>query len=162
NTVKAYNKEFCSLYEINAQDSRNAVPGVLYGRYAADQYGAKDGGNPWHLITAALASLLYQVAERVATGTVLSRQEIAAWKAAVNGGDNFLGQSKDFVAAGDSVLVRLRQHIAPEDDMHLFEQIDRSTGQQYNAKDLTWSYTEVFNALLQRMRAIAPGVEIIV
>ena len=35
--------------------------------------------------------------------------------------------------------------VAKEDDGHLYEQIDKKTGRQYNAKDLTWSYAEVPN-----------------
>jgi len=155
-TVKEYNKEFCSLYAVNRAESqgKNQLPGVLYGRYAADGYGAKDGGNPWVLITAALANLLYQAAE-TSSATPLTHQELAAWKAALNGGFGFNGSPRDFLAAGDSVLMRLRNHISEQDDLHLFEQIDRSSGRQYNAKDLTWSYAEVLNALVTRHSAAA-------
>eukprot|EP00435_Cladocopium_sp_Y103_P046472 s1280_g13.t1 len=153
-TVMAYNKEFCSLYAVNRAESQgNQLPGVLYGRYAADEYGAKDGGNPWVLITAALANLLYQAAETT-SATPLTHQELAAWKAALNGGSEFNGSPRAFLAAGDSVLMRLRNHIS-KDDFHLFEQIDRSSGQQYNAKDLTWSYAELLNALVTRHSAAA-------
>eukprot|EP00913_Durusdinium_trenchii_P020751 g19491.t1 len=65
NTIRAYNKEFCSLYALNQEESGNGRPGILYGRYAADKYGGEDGGNPWVLITAALANLLYQAASQV-------------------------------------------------------------------------------------------------
>lgn len=51
--------------------------------------------------------------------------------------------------------MRLRNHISEQDDLHLFEQIDRSSGRQYNAKDLTWSYAEVLNALVTRHSAAA-------
>jgi len=85
----------------------------------------------------------------------LTQQEHQAWQDALNGGQGFSGSPRDFLRAGDSVLVRLKDHIRPEDELHLFEQIDRSTGQQYNAKDLTWSYAEVLNALVMRRSAVA-------
>lgn len=79
-TVSSYVVMFQKRFEaLNQEDSKAKIPGVLYGRYAADAYGNKalgpalglalglaphcvcqDGGNPWVLITAALANLLYQ------------------------------------------------------------------------------------------------------
>ena len=35
-----------------------------------------------------------------------------------------------------------------------YEQIDRVTGVQYNAQDLTWSYAELLIALTERKAAI--------
>jgi len=60
----------------------------------------------------------------------------------------------DFVAAGDSVLMRLKEHAKP-DGGHLYEQIGKSSGKQYNAKDLSWSYAEVLSALGEREKAMA-------
>ncbi len=54
-----------------------------------------------------------------------------------------------FAAAGDSVMLRLRKHVIA-DGGHLAEQIDRNTGVQMSAEDLTWSYAEVLNAMYQR------------
>ena len=36
-----------------------------------------------------------------------------------------------------------------------YEQLDKHTGGQYNAKDLTWSYAETLSAIAQRRRALA-------
>jgi len=149
-TVQAYNELFCGLYPINMADSAVGVPGVLYGRYAADSYGSpgadgEDAGNPWVLITASLAHLLYQAAE---IERPLTQEELQAWGAALNV-DNFGGLPTDFIAAGDAVLQRLSYHVGL-DGGHLFEQIDRNTGQQYNAEDITWSYAEVLTALKER------------
>ncbi|CAE8614635.1 unnamed protein product [Polarella glacialis] len=157
-TVKAYNELFCRLYPINREDSNSGVPGVLYGRYELDKYGSDGEGNPWVLISAALASLLYQAAQVVAGGSALSTSERAAWVEALRVPASFhkdFGSAEDFVSAGDSVLSRLRGHIVEADDMHLYEQIDRHTGKQYNAKDLTWSYGEVLNALAERGRVFS-------
>lgn len=149
-TVQAYNQIFCSLYPVNGADTNKGVPGVLYGRYKNDVYG---GGNPWVLISASLASVFYQAAQAVASGVAVSHDAVSAWAAALND-NSFQGTGTDFLRAGDSVLVRIHSHIAAQDDMHLYEQIDKQTGAQYNAKDITWSYAEVLTALLERGRAV--------
>jgi len=151
-TVLAYNQAFCSTYSINRKDSEAGVPGVLYGRYARDVYGR---GNPWVLITAALAHLLYRAGHVAAAGGSLSREEVRSWRVALNW-SGFEGSSRDFVAAGDAVMLRIAHH-AKLDDWHLFEQIDKDTGRQYNAKDLTWSYAEVLSALAERGEAAGQG-----
>lgn len=148
-TIRVYNAAFCSAYPVNLQDSAAKVPGILYGRYVADVYG---GGNPWVLITAALASLMYQAARSVSSGPPLSAEELQAWQAAL-ALDTFNGSAVGFVAAGDAVLLRLRHHVKST-GFHLYEQIDKVSGKQYNAKDLTWSYAEVLGALQERFRTL--------
>ncbi len=132
------------------KDTRERIPGILYGRYVKDVYG---GGNPWVLITAALASLFYQAAQFVVrSGMKIVGENLRAWQGAL--GPQFRGDCHEFVAAGDAVLTRLRHHIAGSDDSHLFEQIDKTSGVQYNAKDLTWSYAELLSALAEREQAV--------
>jgi glucoamylase len=163
-TVAAYNVAFCDAYSINRADTSKGIPGVLYGRYMADQYG---GGNPWVLITAALASLFYRAAQFVAsTGSLPSGDALQAWRTAL-AAPTFSGSAVDFVAAGDSVMHRLKLHVglptggAPGfmqmsgETGHLYEQLDRNSGFQYNAKDLTWSYAETLDAAARRSAAIA-------
>ena len=53
------------------------------------------------------------------------------------------------MAVGDSVLQRVRYH-TEGDGFHLFEQMNRGTGYQMSAEDLTWSYAEVLNAMHSR------------
>lgn len=156
-TVEAYNELFCGLYPVNSADSASGIPGVLYGRYAADAYGSagsdgKDAGNPWVLITASLAHLLYQASQ---VDRALTAEELQAWGAALNVQD-FGGSPRDFIAAGDAVMQRLSHHVSA-DGGHLFEQIDRNTGHQYNAEDITWSYAEVLTALKERETAVRHG-----
>jgi len=148
-TVGQYCSVFCSLYPINTQDTNAGVPGILFGRYEADTYG---GGNPWQLITAALASLLYQAAQECAAFG-LSADELSAWQSAL--GTSFAGTRDAFIAAGDSVLLRLKHHIqtSGNEELHVYEQIDKNTGEQYNAEDLTWSYAEILGALGERAAA---------
>jgi len=149
NTVKELSKVFCGSYPVNRQDSDEGVPGVLLGRYEMDKYGHLSQGNPWVLITASLANLFYQAAAEVKKGKVADAK---VWAKVFKNGGNFTGSAEDFVAAGDSVLVRIKHHM--NEGMHLFEQIDKHTGKQYNAEDLTWSYSEVLDALHQRREAL--------
>ncbi|CAK8998387.1 4-alpha-D-glucan glucohydrolase) (Glucan 1, partial [Durusdinium trenchii] len=60
NTVRQLSLVFCESYPINQEDTAAEVPGVLMGRYAKDRYGHQKEGNPWVLITASLANLLYK------------------------------------------------------------------------------------------------------
>ena len=147
-TIAVYNEAFCGAYPVN----RQGLPGVLYGRYLKDEYGSGGEGNPWVLITAALANLLYRAAISAAASP-LSDDAVAAWRATFGAG--FGADGAAFVAAGDSVLRRLRVHVAPSDDDHLYEQLDKGDGHQYNAKDITWSYAETLSALQQRRTALA-------
>ena len=148
-TVSAFNVAFCDAYPINNKQ----LPGILYGRYTRDQYG---GGNPWLLITAALANLLYRAAISAAHAPP-APDAVDAWRATfgVSFGRGAGGFPVAFVAAADSVLRRLRLHVVAADNDHLYEQIDKNTGAQYNAKDLTWSYAEMLSALEQRRLALA-------
>jgi hypothetical protein len=54
-----------------------------------------------------------------------------------------------FAAAADGVMLRLRKHVVA-DQGHLDEQMDRASGAQISAKDLTWSYAEALNAVHKR------------
>lgn len=126
-------------YQINKQDSSAGVPGVLYGRYQGDTYA---GGNPWQLATAALASLFYRAAAHVLQHGAPSAQALAVWKNAINSPSDLptsaSALAQVFAAQGDGVLLRLRRHVQGK-DWHLDEQIDRNTGFQLSAEDLTWS-----------------------
>lgn len=148
-TIASYNTLFCSEYAINTADTSKGLPGVLYGRYANDNYA---GGNPWVLSTAALASLFYRAAQ-ASLKTVPSPSALNAWKIALNSATDLPTESNAlaqvFLAQGDGVLQRLRSHVIAR-EFHLDEQIDRNTGAQMSAKDLTWSYAEVLNALHYR------------
>lgn len=145
NTVRELSDQFCEQYPINTKDTEKGIPGILYGRYGKDNYG---GGNPWVLITAALATLFYQCAQDVSkTAEPLSANALAAWQGAL--WPAFTGTPEEFVAAGDAVMARLYSHVS-YGGFHLWEQIRKDNGHQYNAKDLTWSYAETLTALKER------------
>lgn len=150
-TVSSYNTLFCTSYPINSNDtSTSQLPGVLYGRYKGDTYA---GGNPWVLSTAALASLFYRGASYILSNGVPSAEALAAWKTAFNTASDLPSSAKDlanvFAAQGDGVLLRLRTHVTAR-GFHLDEQIDKNTGAQMSAENLTWSYAEVLNAMYYR------------
>jgi glucoamylase len=151
-TVNAYNQMFCSEYSINTADTSNGLPGVLYGRYENDNYA---GGNPWQLLTAALANLFYRGASYVLDEGVPDATALGMWETALNLAAGSLADmskaqvAEQFAIAGDSVMLRLREHV-DSDGWHLFEQMDRGSGQQMSAENLTWSYAEVLNAMRAR------------
>ena len=150
-TVGAFNLAFCNEYAVNSDDTAAGLPGVLYGRYPGDTYA---GGNPWVLTTAALANLFYRGAiEILSSGDLPSEEAQAAWVDAFALSTSFPSSSKEaadlFLRAGDGVLLRLRSHVE-DDGFHLDEQIDRATGKQTSAGNLTWSYAEVLNAMKSR------------
>jgi len=152
-TVNAYNNLFCTEYAINTQDTDNSLAGILYGRYGGDSYA---GGNPWVLSTAALAQLLYRGASFIVDNGIPSSAALDKWAVALNLGEDASDLPTDpatlatlFAASGDGVLLRLREHVNA-DGFHLSEQIDRNSGKQMSASDLTWSYAEVLNAMDKR------------
>jgi GH15 family glucan-1,4-alpha-glucosidase len=50
-------------------------------------------------------------------------------------------------------MYRLFQHVK-SDNGHIDEQIDRSSGVQKSAHDLTWSYANILSAMKERGKAI--------
>jgi glucoamylase len=152
-TVKSFNLAFCNEYTVNPADTAKGIPGVLYGRYPGDSYA---GGNPWVLTTAALGNLFYRAAVTVATEGLPAPDAMAAWGDALGEAfpEDAAAAADLFLRAGDSVLLRLRAHVEA-DGFHLDEQIDRNTGAQTSAADLTWSYAEVLNAMTTRSAFLA-------
>lgn len=149
-TIRAYNTMFCNEYAINTKDTSSKVPGILYGRYQGDIYA---GGNPWILTTAALANVFYRGALYVKQHGLPDSNTLAVW-ADVFGVSQSAINANTFAAAGDSVMARIRYHVAGK-NFHLDEQLDRNTGFEISAEDLTWSYAEVLNAMTSRGKYFA-------
>jgi hypothetical protein len=67
---------------------------------------------------------------------------LVIWKQVFNSANNLpttaTALAQVFAAQGDGVMLRLRKHVLAR-QFHLDEQIDRNTGAQISAKDLTWS-----------------------
>lgn len=164
NTIKTYNDLFHSEYPINGADDSAGVPGILYGRYGGDTYG---GGNPWVLTSGCLAQLFYRGAASMVAGTdgyTHDDEHVAAWLAAIPQ-RNATGTLKAsdlsavelariLASAGDGVLARIRYHTAGG-QMHQPEQLDKNSGVETSATDLTWSYATIFKAMTQRGHTMA-------
>lgn len=146
-TIYYYNQVFSSEYPINLKDKN--LYGILYGRYPGDIYA---GGNPWILTTAALSSLMYRISHQLNVGNKMSQYTLSMWSMALN--YKFITEDSNelinfFKNQGDGLLLRIKNYIKPY-DYHMYEQIDKNSGQQISAYDLTWSYAEVLNALYYR------------
>ena len=55
-------------------------------------------------------------------------------------------------------MYRLYQHVKG-DDGHIAEQIDRNSGVQKSANDLTWSYANLLSAMKEREKAVGAFTE---
>ena len=163
-TINTLNFVFYFAYPINLQDSANGVPGIMYGRYPGDTYA---GGNPWILSTASLAQLFYRGAGGIITGNAIPAKESHKdWEdifslvlnqthpAHVLKTYTPLEFARLVTSAGDAVLDRLYVHVQAG-NFHLAEQIDKNTGEEVSATDLTWSYATVLKAMHYRNVASA-------
>ena len=111
------------------------------------------GGNPWILSTAALAELLYNGAvETLRTRALPPPRALAQWRRffslilspekrkEIEGVEfTYVTFARAVSQSGDDVLFRLRSHVESY-GFHLSEQLDKVTGLEGNAKDLTWAY----------------------
>ena len=153
-TVRTLVNAFCGAYPINDKDTSNGVPGTLIGRYPGDHYG---GGNPWILLSNHLALLFYRGAEyTLRTQELPTEAALMEWNKLLRPETHFRKRwashvqlAQDFLAAGDGVLQRVRYHVAGA-GFHLAEQLDKRTGFEYSAKDLTWSYGTMLKATWYR------------
>ncbi|HTN82113.1 MAG TPA: glycoside hydrolase family 15 protein [Sorangium sp.] len=153
-TAAAVERAFEAMYLINDPSMPNA--GIAIGRYPEDRY---DGyrtdslGNPWPSLTIAFASYYYKLAERylrqeraVLTSTNLPFfQRLPLEDARFRPGEELLRGDPRFGAVvdalrrkGDAFLGRVHQHINP--DGSLSEQMNRYTGCQQGAPDLSMNY----------------------
>jgi len=140
-TLSGLSKLFCSSYGVNIDAANAGTPGVLFGRYEGDNY---DGGNPWVLLSASAATLLYRQAKAFAAGTVPDKDAASMLQ-------QLLGapaSAKALLGAGDAILLLMKKYLV--NGMHMNEQIDRDTGVLKSAKDLTWNYANVLKAMKAR------------
>ena len=173
-TINTLNFLFYFAFPINQADSTNGIPGILYGRYQGDTYA---GGNPWILTSASLAQLFYRGATYVIeSNKVPDSRSFQDWQHIFH---NLTQQyydidaihaftplqfSQAIASAGDAVLQRIYYHVQSS-QLHLPEQLDKNTGAEASATDLTWSYATVLKAMWYRNNfsataiRIHPGVE---
>lgn len=148
-TVARLEETFAKLYPIN----QNGVAGIGIGRYPEDRY---DGyttsgqGNPWVLLTAALAEYYYNVArglEETGGFVVNDTNRVFYERLDITDGTKFKSALAKLRAKGDEYLARIRYH-GP--DGHFAEQFNRHSGFMQGARDLTWSYGAFVTALWDR------------
>jgi len=163
-TFMALKKAFGALYTINKQSPRLAP---TIGRYPEDMYNgynADIGGNPWMLLTAAMAEVCYRTRNAwTKKGSFKVTKRNAGFITYVSGGKTafkagetiakkdarFQATLKGLTTTGDRYLQRVRLH-TEKDGMHLAEQWNRETGKQQGAEDLTWSYVSFITAFNAR------------
>ncbi|MEZ4295524.1 MAG: glycoside hydrolase family 15 protein [Polyangiaceae bacterium] len=166
-TVVALEDVFAGLYPINS--AARGLPGIAMGRYPEDTYdgySTQSLGNPWSSVTTAFAMYYHTLARRlearksiVLTSVSLpfferlrpTHAHLQADKAIAHKDAAFKEIVRALRHRGDSFLERLRIHTGP--DGALAEQMDRITGFQTGAADLTMSYAALVLAAATRRRA---------
>lgn len=159
-TLQVFTTAFCHEYSLNQKDNESGLPGVLIGRYQNDSYA---GGNPWPLLTAVLAETFYLSAKDFysrSDNTLLKDSSDAGVKEYMkllnmedsNGTLRNLGDAA--VQAGDAVMNRMWTYLK-NDDGRIDEQIDRDTGAQKSAKQLTWSHANILHVMHTRKQVVA-------
>lgn len=140
-------RHFCAEYAVNYARAGN-VRGVLIGRYPRDKYA---GGNPWILLSASFASVLYRASAELRRASEASEEQLTLLRELVGDSDLAREDLADaLLGAGDGILANIKA-LAP--DLHFTEQLSRQTGQPLGAADLTWSYANVLKALAHRSSA---------
>lgn len=119
------------------------------------------GGNPWVLTSGCLAELLYRAAAEIRASNGVTPSTEAAWHKTLDvlrynttliraGSASDLAQA--LATTGDGVLLRIRYHTVGS-GLHMPEQLDRNTGVETSATDLTWSYATILKAMAKRSAA---------
>ena len=166
------------FYNINGtkQDAQGNPLGPAIGRYPEDRY---YGGNPWFLCTGAIAELYFRAANLWdAKGTLVVSAANKAFFSSLDASKFSSlqpGQAltrtdpsfSDILSvlrnAGDAELRRIKYHTAA--DGSLSEQMNRDTGFEMSAADLTWNYASILTATWQRQgttlaHAVTPPAQV--
>ena len=166
---------FKDLYQINvARHIKDKhCRAWLIGRYEIDIYDGNRSiyGNPWFLCSNLLAALYYSIIRELLLGkkvlvNFLVQQFFhqVAPEVTVPPNDTIDSSTSYFSAIieclfreADAILEIIKQHCVTYDDnstMHMSEQIDRFSGAQSSASDLSWSYSSYLSAVLEREKAV--------
>ena len=163
-TLQEFFLTFCDEYPIVKQDIGNGMPGALLGRYPGDTYA---GGNPWQLLTAIGAEVLYKGATiflkdimTKGVNPVLTKETHGAWLELLQleEGVRLSDLAARQLTAGDSVMTMLFEKVK-NDGGRIDEQIDKLSGLQASAQSLTWSYANILSAWHWRQFAFKKQAE---
>lgn len=172
-TIFYIRNAFENLYKINVEHKMRGGKGLLIGRYVQDIYDGNQSiyGNPWFLCSAMLASAYYLLAhqllddKKILVNSLVMQflSQITTLKFTENENidkhhPHFFSLIHALLEEGDAILALIKKYSLTYPDgssMHLSEQIDRSTGLQVSARDLSWSYAAVLSALEERNKLVA-------
>lgn len=153
-SLRAYVRSFTDLYPVNAP-ALNWTDGWLVGRYAEDVYDGLgfSGGNPWYISTFAVAEILYLAQGDFArVGRIpLDPRTVPFWNEVLElenervsrfghwevGSAAFERALAALGRVADAFVVRAARTL---NRGRMSEQVDRVSGEQRGARDLTWSY----------------------
>lgn len=158
---------FSGLYRVNVDHPEQAP---LLGRYPGDVYDGNQSeyGNPWILTTNALAQYYYMLANaylkcgkitvskhnllffKQIDAKLINKEEVILFSSNPN---KFYAVVNSLIEEGDKFLLTVKRYGVCYPDsscLHFAEQIDRSSGQQTSAKDLTWGYATILTAMQAR------------
>lgn len=155
NTVMHMNEAFKNLYNINKTYS-NMAPAI--GRYPEDVYDGVgfSGGNPWFLATFGMAEYYCALVQEILQNKTLATDEISQafyryhnpqlrrGRIDVRSDEAFWGTLQNLMTYADSFVKRANFHGGR--DGRFAEQLDRNSGFQRGAQDLTWSYASRIRA----------------
>lgn len=160
-THKVWVDSFRNLYEIN--NNATAPAPVMTGRYPEDTYYT---GNPWFITTFAAAEVLYDAHAQFSQAGEITIDDISLpfWQDiypeaesdtvydSKSGIDDLLSAMRDYA---DSFINVTRQYITPNGTLN--EQINKTTGEQTSAIDLTWSFAAFITAIDRRDGKFPPS-----
>jgi len=155
-TVQKLENRFKEVYKINSHLGDKKSP--LIGRYPNDRYDGyrtDSAGNPWFLNTHYFAEFYYRLAHALMIqGELLIDQNSRVFWARFTNEPHLVKINSNtrlwkkvinkIIAKGDSFLNHTKEHTAPSGAMA--EQINRNTGKQQGAHDLSWSYSSFIRA----------------
>jgi len=166
-------RAFETLYQINViNHAIGDGRGPLIGRYETDIYDGNQSiyGNPWFLCSNLLAAVYYAIAKQLLKGrkvklTFVTQQffhqvaplvqfeidEVLSSKHA-----SFEALIQSLIQQGDAILRSVKKHCITYNDtpLHMSEQIDRASGEQVSARDLSWSYASLLSAIYERDKVL--------
>ncbi|XXZ99333.1 Glucoamylase, intracellular sporulation-specific [Meyerozyma guilliermondii] len=164
-TLHAFVDQMKQLYHLNRNLSGEGI-GAALGRYPEDIYNGvgTSEGNPWFLCTASAAEAVYKLVYKLNH----NRQDIIIDECNREffkqffpqrlgnkisyGSDDFKLITSRMFSYSDSFLQIIQAHV--DDQGHISEQFNRYNGLMEGARDLTWSYGAVWNAIRWRKKAI--------
>jgi glucoamylase len=161
---------FEGLYQINTRNKALGIAGSLVGRYCSDVYDGNHSiyGNSWFLCTNMLAAFYYGLAQQLLEGNSISVSflvkqflqqvapaiDIAIGAKLSKASPCFKALIETLITQGDDILQVIKACSVTYKDgsaLHMSEQIDRASGKQISAQDLSWSYATLLTAV--RLRA---------